>query len=151
MASSARMFLAGVGTTFVVLGVGFGGGLLMANSALKQPMGYQARATAEPPSPVRVILPASAEAAQPPQPHQVAAVESAPEPVKEVQPERRVEKVDSKKPDAEVRERRKRYTERKGKREPARSTQLLEARERVDAPVMAFGGDDIPRPGLFGN
>ena len=84
MASSARIFFAGVGTTFVILGVGFGGGLLMAKSALKEPTGYQARATAQPPSPARVILPASAEAAQPPQPlQQVAATEPAPEPVKE--------------------------------------------------------------------
>jgi outer membrane biosynthesis protein TonB len=152
MASSARIFFAGVGTTFVILGVGFGGGLLLAKSALKEPTGYQARATAEPPSPIRVVLPASAEAAQPPQPpQQVAAVESAPEPVKEVQPEKRVEKVDTKKAEAEVRERRKRYAERKAKREAARARQQLEARARVDTPVMAFGGDDTSRLGLFGN
>ena len=30
MASNARIFLAGVGTTFIILGAGFGGGLLMA-------------------------------------------------------------------------------------------------------------------------
>ena len=68
MASSTRMFFAGVGNTFAILGVGSGGGLLMADSALKEPAGYQARATAEPPSPVRVILPTTAEAAQPMQP-----------------------------------------------------------------------------------
>jgi hypothetical protein len=151
MASSARIFFAGVGTTFVILGVGFGGGLLMATSALKEPTGYPAHATADPPSPVRVILPASAEAAQPPQPpQQVAAVASAPEPVKEVQPDKRVEKVDTKKAEVEARERRKRYAERKAKREAARARQQLEARERVDAPVMAFSGDDTPRLGLFG-
>ena len=33
MASNARMFL-GVGTTFVILAVGFSGGLLLAKSAL---------------------------------------------------------------------------------------------------------------------
>jgi hypothetical protein len=124
----------------------------MAKSALKEPTGYQARAIAEPPSPVRVILPASAEAAQPPQPpQQVAAVTSAPDPVKEVQPEKRVEKVDTKKAEAEVRERRKRYAERKAKREAARARQQLEASERVEAPVMAFSRDDTPRLGLFGN
>jgi hypothetical protein len=152
MASSARIFFAGVGTTFVILSVGFGGGLLIAKSALKEPAGYQARATAEPPSPVRVILPASAEAAQPPQPpQQVAAVQAAPEPAKEVQPEKRAEMVDAKKAETELRERRKRYAERKAKREAARARQQLEARERVDAPVMAFRGDDTPRLGLFGN
>ncbi len=34
MASNARIFFAGAGTTFVILGAGFGGGLFMANSAL---------------------------------------------------------------------------------------------------------------------
>ena len=149
MASSARIFFAGVGTTFVILGVGFGGGLLMAKSALKEPTGYQARATAQPPSPARVILPASAEAAQPPQPlQQVAATEPAPEPVKER--EKRVEKVDIKKTEAEARERRKRYAERKAKREAVRARQQLEARTNAPS-IMAFGGENTPRLALFGN
>ena len=151
MASSARIFFAGVGTTFVILGVGFGGGLLMAKSALKEPTGYQARATAQPPSPARVILPASAEAAQPPQQlQQVAATVPAPEPVKEVQPEKRVEKVDIKKTEAEARERRKRYAERKAKREAVRARQQLEARTNAPS-IMAFGGENTPRLALFGN
>ena len=151
IASSARIFFAGVGTTFAILGVGFGAGLLMANSALKEPAGYQARATAQPPSPGRVILPASAEAAQPPQPlQQVAATEPAPEPVKEGQPEKRVEKVDIKKTEAEARERRKRYAERKAKREAVRARQQLEARTNAPA-IMAFGGENTPRLALFGN
>ncbi|MBR1157019.1 hypothetical protein [Bradyrhizobium sp. JYMT SZCCT0428] len=151
MASSARIFFAGVGTTFAILGVGFGGGLLMANSAINEPTGYQARATAQPPSPVRVILPTTAGAAQPTQqPQQVAAVESVPEPMKEVQPEKRVEKIDTKKTEADLRERRKRYAERKAKREAARATQLV-ARARTDAPIMAFGGENAPSLALFGN
>ena len=52
MASNARIFFAGVGTTFLILGVGFGGGLILASSTLKQPAAYQACATAEPPSPL---------------------------------------------------------------------------------------------------
>ena len=149
MASSARIFFAGVGTTFVILGVGFGGGLLMAKSALKEPTGYQARATAQPPSPAKVILPASAEAAQLPQPlQQVAATEPAPEPVKER--EKRVEKVDIKKTEAEARERRKRYAERKAKREAVRARQQLEARTNAPS-IMAFGGENTPRLALFGN
>ncbi|MBR1152326.1 hypothetical protein [Bradyrhizobium sp. JYMT SZCCT0428] len=109
MASSARIFFAGVGTTFVILGVGFGSGLLMANSALKERSGYQARTAAELPSPVRVILPTTAEAAQPPQPpqqtsQQAAMVDPAPaEPVQAAQPEKRAEKPDAKKAEAEVR------------------------------------------------
>ena len=152
MVSSMRIFFAGVGTTFLILGVGFGGGLLMAKSALKEPTGYQARATVEPSPPVRVILPTSAETAQPPQPlQQVASVSSAPEPLKEVEPEKRVEKIDTKKAEAEVRERRKRYVERKARREAARARHQLEARARVDAPVLAFGGEDTSRVGFFGN
>jgi hypothetical protein len=33
MASNARIFFAGVGTTFVILAIGFGGGLMLAKSA----------------------------------------------------------------------------------------------------------------------
>src|SRR5215213_1712615 len=117
MASNAGIFFAGVGTTFIILGAGFGGGLMMATSALKEPTGYQNRASAEPPSPVRVILPSTAEAAQPPQPSQQIA--AAPEPPQPAQPvkgpqapvERQVEKVDTRKAEAEQRERRKRYAE----------------------------------------
>ena len=156
MASSARIFFAGVGTTFVILGVGFGSGLLMANSALKERSGYQARTAAELPSPVRVILPTTAEAAQPPQPpqqtsQQVAVVDPAPELVQAVQPEKRVDKPDAKKAEADARERRKRYAERKVKREAARARQRLESREREAVPVMAFGGEDTSRVALFGN
>jgi outer membrane biosynthesis protein TonB len=148
MASSARF--AGVGTTFVILGAGFGGGLFMASSALKEPT-HQARA-AEAPSPVRVILPTSGEAAQPTPPlQQVAAVEPAPAqspvPLKAAPPEKRGEKVDTRKAEIEVRERRKRYAERKARRE-LRAQQQLETREREQAPVMASGGDE-PRQSSF--
>jgi outer membrane biosynthesis protein TonB len=156
MVSSARIFFAGVGTTFVILGAGFGGGLFMANSALKEPT-HQARA-AEPPSPVRVILPTSAEDAQPTPPlQQVAAVEPSPapssEPLKAAPPEKRVEKVDTRKAEIEVRERRKHYAERKARREAYRAKQQLEPREREQAPVMASGGDEPRHSSLnfFGN
>lgn len=143
MASNARIFFAGVGTTFVILGVGFGCGAFVANSALKDPT-QQARTSAEPPIPVRVILPASAETAQPPQnspqtPQQVTAAEPAPEPVKAVMPEKRVDKLDTERPATAARERRKRYTERKAKREATRAKQRFEPGEEV--PVMAFGGE----------
>ena len=130
MATSARIFFAGVGTTFIILGIGFGGGLFMANSALKEPAGYRARATAEPSSSVRVVLPTSAEATQPVEPSQqspqappqVAAAEPASELVKAASlPEKHVEKIDPRKAEADARERRKRYAERKAKREAARA------------------------------
>jgi hypothetical protein len=157
MASNAQIFFAGVGTTFAILGAGFGGGAFMANSALKEPT-HQTRA-AEQPSPMRVILPASAEAAQAPQlqTQHIAAVETEPakaEPVKaepvKTAPEKRIEKIDSRKAEKQVRERRKRYADRKAKREAARARQQAEPRE--EPAIMAFGRDE-PRQSfnLFGN
>ena len=160
MASNAGILLAGVGTTFIILGAGFGGGLLMATSALKEPTGYQNRASQEPPSPARVILPSTAEAAQPPQPSQQIATAPEPplppplQPVKAAQApvERQVEKVDTRKAEAEQRERRKRYAERKAKRqaERAKRQEQIEQGEHQEAPIMAFGGDEPRRTGGFG-
>jgi hypothetical protein len=159
MASNAGIFFAGVGTTFIILGAGFGGGLMMATSALKEPTGYQNRATAEPPSPARVILPSTAEAAEPPQLSQQIATAPQPplspplQPVKETQAsvERQVE-IDTRKAEAEQRERRKRYAERKAKRqaERAKRRQQIEQAEHQEAPIMAFGGDEPRRSGGFG-
>ena len=67
MASNARIFFAGVGTTFIILGVGFIGGLMMAQSALEEPTGYRSRASSETLTPARVVLPLTTEAALPPQ------------------------------------------------------------------------------------
>ena len=47
MASNVRIFFAGVGTTFILLGVGFGGGLMMAKSALEEPTGDRSRASSD--------------------------------------------------------------------------------------------------------
>lgn len=167
MATKAGIFFAGVGTTFVILGAGFGGGLLMANSALQESPTYQARvAPSAAPLPVRVILPSTAEAAQPPQPpvQQVAAAtpEPAPpqlQPARDPQPaaERQVDKTDTKKAEAEEKERRKRYAERRAKRQAVerarRQQQQVVQGERRDAPVMAFGGDEPAsrQISLFGN
>ena len=160
MASNAGIFLAGAGTTFIILGAGFGGGLMMATSALKEPTEHRNHASAEPPSPVRVILPSTAEAAQPPQPSQQTATTPQPpmppplQPVKEAQApvEKQVEQVDTRKAEAEQRERRKRYAERKAKRqaERAKRQQQIEQGEHQEAPIMAFGGDEPRRSGGFG-
>lgn len=159
MATSAGAFFAGIGTTFVVLAVGFSGGLMIANSALKEPAGYQTRAAKEPLTPVRVILPHSAEAAQQPQ-HQASLP---PEPQPAIQPakpaqspvEAQVEKADTSKREA-ARERKRRYAERKAKRQAeARARMQREQQQfrgREDTPIMAFGGDSSPRSGgFFGN
>jgi hypothetical protein len=150
MASNAQIFFAGVGTTFAILGAGFGGGAFMANSALKEPT-HQTRA-AEQPSPIRVILPASAEAAQAPQlqTQNIAAVETEPAKAEQAAPDKRIEKIDSRKAEKQVRERRKRYADRKAKREAARARRQVEPLE--EPAIMAFGRDE-PRPSfnLFGN
>jgi type IV secretory pathway VirB10-like protein len=158
MASNVAVFFAGVGTTFIILGAGFGGGLMMATSALKEPTGYQNRGSPEPPSPARVILPSTAEAAQPPQPSQQIA--TAPEPPPPLQPvkgaqapvEKQVENVDARKAEAEQRERRKRYADRKAKlnAERAKRQRQIEQGEQEEAPIMAFGGDEPRRSGGFG-
>jgi hypothetical protein len=157
MASKAGVFFAGVGTTFIILGAGFGGGLMMATSALVEPTGFQNRASAGPPSPVRVILPSTAEAAQPPEPSQqiVTAPEPPPlQPMKEAQTpvEKQIEKVKTRKAEAEQREHRKRYVERKAKRQAERANrqQQIEQGGHQEAPIMAFGGDEPRRSGGFG-
>lgn len=159
MATNTGAFFAGIGTTFVVLAFGFGGGLMMAKS-VHEPGGYQARAASESPTPVRVILPGSAEAAQPPQQQQTSSLPEPAQPAvqaaKEVQPsvERQVEQADTRK--AEERERKRRSAERKAKRQEARARQqreLQQPREREDARIMAFGGDSSSHfgGGFFGN
>jgi hypothetical protein len=157
MSSGAHVFFAGVGTTFVILAIGFGGGLMLAKTAVHD-IPAQTRASSEKASPVRVILPASAEAAHPPQPG--SAVPSEPEPqvqpVREVQalaPEKQVEKPDTKKAEREERERHRRYAERKARRvATARARQQLEQpRERTEPGIVAFGGEQSRSVGFFGN
>jgi type IV secretory pathway VirB10-like protein len=160
MASKAGIFFPGVGTTFIIVDADFSGGLMMATSALKEPTEYQNRASAKPPSPARVIVRSTAEAAQPPQPSQQIATASEPplppplQAVKGAQAsvERQVETVDIRKAEAEQRERRKRYAERKAKRqaERAKRAQQIEQGEHQEAPIMAFGGDEPRRSGGFG-
>jgi hypothetical protein len=167
---STSSFFAGVGTTFAILAVGFGGGLMMAKTAMEpRAFEHQARspAPADATPPIRVILPASSEPAMPPQPslmtppHTAEQTYPAPAPaVKEAAatPEKAVEKVDTRKAEADERDRRKRAAERKARlaSEKARRQQLQqrEVAERRDAPVLAFGGDEAPRRtgfGFFGN
>ena len=61
MATNTGAFVAEIGTTFVVLAVGFGGGLMLAKSAPNERPQLHARAASEEPKvPIRVILPTSA-------------------------------------------------------------------------------------------
>ena len=158
MASTSRVFFAGVGTTFVILAFGFGGGLMLANSALKEPSSHQAQANWNSVSPVRVILPTTAEAAQPPQQSSAFVTTAAPSQplpttVREVQAstEKQLSKADVRRAETEERERRKRYAERKAKK-----IEIARARQQDQQPheprIIALGGDE-PRLGgsLFGN
>ena len=55
MTSSGRIFFAGVGTTFVILTIGFGAGLMLAKASIEP--SARSYSSAEPLPPVRVILP----------------------------------------------------------------------------------------------
>jgi hypothetical protein len=161
MATSTGAYFAGVGTTFVFIALGFGGGLMVAKSVFNEPSGYQARGASEAPAPVRVILPHSAEPAQPPQ--QQAASPPEPTTPPAVQPtkealapvEKQIDKADTRKAEAE--ERKRRYAERKARRQAeARARQQREQQARAredDTPIVAIGDDERPRfgGGLFGN
>ena len=153
MASNARIFFAGVGTTFVILAIGFGGGLMLAKSALHDPSG-QTRANSEAARGMRVILPASAEPAL----QVTAAVPTEPQP--QTQPgqnvqapvlEKPVEKAEPNKAEKDMKAARQRYAERKAKRiAAARVRQRIEPQQTQEPGIIAFGGDE-PRTGFFGN
>jgi hypothetical protein len=117
MVSAARIIFAGIGTIFVIIAIGVGGGLMLAKTALKEPAAYQAPANTESATSARGILPASAEAAQPSPPDAAAVPKPAQPSVKQVQApaEKQVEKVDTRKAQAQERARR-RYAERKARK-----------------------------------
>jgi|GEM_PF-5827373 len=149
MASNARMFFAGVGTTFVILAVGFSGGLLLAKSALHD-RPEQMRASSEPAPGMRVVLPPSSEPA-------IQVVERTIEPKPSVQPaqevqapvQQRVEK--AKMTERDLKAERRRSAERKARRIAAARAQLQDKpREQTVPGIMAFGGND-PRMRFFGN
>ena len=155
MTSKTVIFFAGVGTTFMILGAGFGGGLLMANSALRDTANVQTRVSSPAPAePARVVLPSTAEVAQAPQPAtqpEPATQEATPPPQPQVHPEpvkvvqapveRQVDAADARKSEVEERERRKRYAERRAKRiasEQARRQQrrIEQSEQRREVPVL---------------
>jgi hypothetical protein len=156
MASNARIFFAGVGTTFAILAIGFGGGVLLANSALHDPA-HQVRASSEPPSSgMRVILPASAEPALPVS-LSAAVPTNQPQTQPELQPasmsgaEKPIEKADVKKSERDSKVERRRQAERKARRMASqRARHQIERGVRSERSIMAFGGDES-RVNFFGN
>ena len=150
MASTARIFFAGIGTSFLILAVGFSGGLMLARSTLHD-HASQTRAGVEPPRGVRVVLPTSAEPA----------VQASPstDPLPQIQPVKEVqapvaplpEKTGPKTAERELKAERRRYAERKAQRAAAvRARRQVEPQERQVLGIMAFGGD-VSRTGFFGN
>lgn len=132
-----------MGTTFAILAIGFGGGLLLAKSALHDSPNH-ARASSDPSSGMRVILPASAAPAL-----QVTAVVPTPEPplqpAQELQTaaNNQVEKADPKKPERDLKAERRRQAERKARRMAAdRARQRTEPQMRQGPGIMALGGDE---------
>jgi hypothetical protein len=167
--SNARIFFAGVATTILLIGAGFGGGLMMAKTAMEP--APQTRATAaDRLPPARVVLPPSSEAATTPPPVTEGAVPTA-LPQQQAQPQfisatdlsaraekGEAERAEKRKAEAAEREQRRRLAERKAKREAARlvkqrqDQQQKNASPQERAPVMAFGGDEQPKMGgFFGN
>jgi len=158
--TNARIFFAGVATTILLIGVGFGGGLMMAKTTM-EPAAPSRTTAAERLPPARVIIPASVEAAPAPTPP-AAPMETAQTPTPQLQankgPETNIsapserdkeaERAEKKKADAAEREHRKRVAERKARREAAR----LAKQQQERAPIMAFDGDEPPRmTNFFGN
>ena len=161
--SNARIFFAGVGTTILLIGSGFGGGLMMAKTAM-EPAAPSRMTTADRLPPARVILPASAEAAPAPTPA-APPVEAAPVPTTQLQAnvvpstdisaraerDKEAERAEKKKAEAAEREQRRRVAERKARREAGRLAKQRHE-QQARAPVLAFGGDEQPRmTSFFGN
>jgi len=154
MASSGRIFFAGVGTTFVILAIGFGAGLMLAKASIEP--AARSYSSADPLPPVRVILPASADPALPSQtPVQIADTppenqRAAPlnEALQAFETEKPIDRAERRKAEADERGRRKKVAERKA----ARLAQEQEQRQRSkqQASILAFGqADDQPRGGGF--
>jgi len=156
MASNASIFFAGIGTTFIIIGAGSGGGLMLANSAVHN-VPAQTRASSHPIDPVRVILPTTAEAAEAPQPR-VAAV-SQPVPAPEIKvAEKQVENVDTRRAEVERLERKKHSEERKARKiAAARAKRQMDAKQQLEQQhspqpgIMAFDGVAPRQVSLFGN
>ena len=151
MASSARIFFAGVGTTFTILAVGFGGGILMANST-SSGTPAQKLTRSEPPAAARIVYPSSAEAASPVSAPVPTEHTPAPSPqlstqatsTSEAQPPSQVE--ERPKPRRELRaDRRRRYAERRARRHQRPTP------DQGEPGIMAFDGEAPSRVEFFGN
>jgi type IV secretory pathway VirJ component len=160
--SNASVFFVGAGTTILLLGAGFGGGLLFAKAAI-EPVAQHRETEANRLAPARVILPAYAEPAPAPNPSEAASPVpvSGPKPQGELQvvsakdvqvqsgpaeKDKQVERTEQRKAEAAQRESRRRYAER-ARREAARAKQQQaqeqqETRRQQQSGIVAFSADD---------
>ena len=163
MVSSAHIFFAGVGTTFGILAIGFGGGVLMANSTLQGEVA-QKRIVSEPPPGLRVIQPPSAQpalitAAAPVEapattPEQQAPPQAIPNRMQTQEKDKQAERAEQRKLELAERERRKKNAERKARRDAARAKQQQQQQQQEarQPGILAFDGDGQPTSGgLFRN
>src|SRR5690242_1706237 len=66
MASAASIFFAGIGTSALLIGAGFGGGVLLGKAAVDVPQNSRIAASQENWPPARVVMPATTAATPPP-------------------------------------------------------------------------------------
>jgi hypothetical protein len=161
MASNGRVFLAGVGTTLLILAFGFGGGVMSARTG-SEPSTTRQMAAAALPS-VRVILPASAEPAQSGRkniqptsaPETSAGITAINEGPKAAEDNKQGRLTEHRTATAERRHRRNKMAERKARREATRvAAEQREQQRRPQATILASGPDDDQRSrpgGFFGN
>jgi outer membrane biosynthesis protein TonB len=91
MASAASIFFAGIGTSALLIGAGFGGGVLLGKAAVDVPQNSRIAASQEDLPPARVVLPATTVATPPTNPPaQETAASNSPEQAK---PERTVQPI----------------------------------------------------------
>ena len=153
MSGKARILLTGALIVFVISAVSFGADSMLARSPANQPSGYQPRVIARDLAPVRVILPASADPARPPEPSTVvvstAEVPSYTEPALRAPGESKVEGGDGR--GAAAAESHRRHLERKSRRTAARvaAQQSQQPRQRSETAILAFDGDDPSRRGSY--
>jgi hypothetical protein len=168
--SDARIFFAGMGTTVLLLGAGFSGGLMLASTAIDS-LPQNKVTAADRLQPARVVLPTTTEAApavvQPAAAPEPAATSKQPAqaqnlPAKEMQAAaakaEQSERAERRRTEYADRESGRRFAERKAGRDAARlkqqrDQQRQEARPQERPGIMALDFDeDHRRPGgFFGN
>jgi hypothetical protein len=154
MSANVRILFAGILTIFGLLAVGFDS--ILAQSPLKKPSGYQSPISSPQPTSVRIILRASADAAQPSQ----SSLTANPSPKSQSEAQAAnggnasfatpVETIDIRKSRC-AEERHERQVERKQLMVARARQQMEQMRQRPGPSVLAYGGDEPRKGDFFGN